>query len=144
MPYHLDLTILIPASPHGVWLGIGMVWGVTAITASFLGGSLASIKNRNRSAWAACCFFLPPLVIALLLDYGPQNENLDYDPTYGDLGREVAAKARENLRSDKKALRKLAAAARARLSSTASAAGSRIGSAAGSAQGEGAPRALVT
>jgi nucleoside permease NupC len=44
-----------------------VVWGLAAITASILGGILAGMKNRDYSAWAAWCFVLPPLVIALLL-----------------------------------------------------------------------------
>lgn len=46
-------------------------WGITAILAGALGFILAGMKNRNASAWAAWCFLLPPLVIAVLL--APRN-----------------------------------------------------------------------
>jgi uncharacterized membrane protein YfcA len=42
-------------------------WGVTSIACAIIGGFLASYKNRDYSSWAAWCFLIPPLVIALLL-----------------------------------------------------------------------------
>lgn len=43
------------------------VWGIVAITAAVLAGFIAPMKNRDFSAWAAWCFLLPPLLIALIL-----------------------------------------------------------------------------
>ena len=44
-----------------------VIWGVTAFLAALLAGILANMKNRDYSSWAAWCFLLPPLVIALIL-----------------------------------------------------------------------------
>jgi hypothetical protein len=44
-----------------------VIWGLTAITAAIIGGIAASMKNRDYSSWAAWCFLIPPLVIAILL-----------------------------------------------------------------------------
>jgi hypothetical protein len=44
-----------------------VIWGATAIIAGALAFFLAGLKNRDSSAWAAWCFLLPPLLIALLL-----------------------------------------------------------------------------
>jgi hypothetical protein len=43
------------------------IWGLTAILSAIIGGALAAMKNRDYSAWAAWCFIIPPLVIAILL-----------------------------------------------------------------------------
>lgn len=44
-----------------------VIWGLTAFTAALAAGILAVMKNRDYSSWAAWCFLMPPLVIALLL-----------------------------------------------------------------------------
>ena len=44
-----------------------VLWGVLAITCSIVAAFLASWKNRDYSSWAAWCFLIPPLIIALLL-----------------------------------------------------------------------------
>ena len=44
-----------------------VIWGATAIFTGAAGFFLAGAKNRDTSAWAAWCFLLPPLFIALLL-----------------------------------------------------------------------------
>ncbi len=44
-----------------------VIWGVTAIAAALMAGILANMKNRDYSSWAAWCFLLPPLLIALIL-----------------------------------------------------------------------------
>jgi len=43
------------------------IWGLTAILSAIIGGALAAMKKRDYSAWAAWCFIIPPLVIAILL-----------------------------------------------------------------------------
>jgi uncharacterized membrane protein YfcA len=43
------------------------IWGLIALISAIIGGFLASWKNRDYSSWAAWCFLIPPLVIALLL-----------------------------------------------------------------------------
>jgi hypothetical protein len=43
------------------------VWGVVAILSAVIGGALAAMKNRDYSSWAAWCFILPPLVLAILV-----------------------------------------------------------------------------
>ncbi|MGQ0673099.1 MAG: hypothetical protein ACT4N2_09510 [Hyphomicrobium sp.] len=47
-------------------LGI-VIYGVTAVVCGILGFYMAARKNRDASSWAAWCFILPPLVLALLL-----------------------------------------------------------------------------
>jgi hypothetical protein len=44
-----------------------VVWGVTAFTCAILAAFFATWKNRDYSSWAAWCFLIPPLLIALLL-----------------------------------------------------------------------------
>lgn len=44
-----------------------VIWGLTATLAAIIGGMVAAAKNRDYSAWAAWCFIIPPLVIAILL-----------------------------------------------------------------------------
>lgn len=44
-----------------------VLWGVTAIASAIVAAFIASWKNRDYSSWAAWCFLLPPLLIALLL-----------------------------------------------------------------------------
>jgi hypothetical protein len=44
-----------------------VVWGLTALAASALGGLVAGSKNRDYSAWMAWCFLMPPLLVLLLL-----------------------------------------------------------------------------
>lgn len=44
-----------------------VLWGAIAFTSAFLAALFASWKNRDYSSWAAWCFLLPPLLIALLL-----------------------------------------------------------------------------
>lgn len=64
------------------------IWGTVAIVAGALGFFLAGMKNRDSSAWAAWCFLLPPLLIALLLapkNPGPRPRQAKLD----DLDREV-------------------------------------------------------
>jgi hypothetical protein len=63
-----------------------VLWGGTAIVASFLGGILASIKNRDTSAWIAWSFLVPPIVLWLLLlprNTGPRPRR----PTLDELDR---------------------------------------------------------
>jgi hypothetical protein len=60
-----------------------VIWGLTAITAAVVAGILAVMKNRDYSSWAAWCFLMPPLVIALLLtpksDTPPRRRRLGDD-----------------------------------------------------------------
>lgn len=49
-----------------------VIWGLVAIAAGVLGALVAGWKNRDISAWAAWCFLVPPLAIALLL--GPRKQ----------------------------------------------------------------------
>jgi len=49
-----------------------VVWGVIAFTSAILGAFIATWKNRDYSAWAAWCFLLPPLLLALLIT--PKNK----------------------------------------------------------------------
>jgi hypothetical protein len=44
-----------------------VVWGVIAVSSALLAAFIAPMKNRDYSAWAAWCFLLPPLIIALIL-----------------------------------------------------------------------------
>ena len=44
-----------------------VLWGAIAFTSAFLAALFANWKNRDCSSWAAWCFLLPPLLIALLL-----------------------------------------------------------------------------
>jgi hypothetical protein len=44
-----------------------VLWGVTAIAASFVAAVLAGIKNRDLSYWTAWSFLVPPFVFWLLL-----------------------------------------------------------------------------
>lgn len=44
-----------------------VIWGAVAFGALALAGVLAGIKNRDISFWMAWCFFIPPLVLFLLL-----------------------------------------------------------------------------
>jgi len=44
-----------------------VVWGLIAITAAIAGGTIAAMKNRDYSSWAAWCFVFPPLVLAIIL-----------------------------------------------------------------------------
>ena len=63
-------------------------WGVTAIVTGILGFVFAGAKNRDSSAWAAWCFLLPPLVIAILLSRknpGPKPRQ----PKLDELDKEV-------------------------------------------------------
>ncbi len=63
-----------------------VIWGVIAVVSAILGGFLASWKNRDYSSWAAWCFLIPPLVIALLLT--PKNIGAKpRQPTLDDLDR---------------------------------------------------------
>ncbi len=48
-----------------------VVWGITAFASSILAAFIATWKNRDYSSWAAWCFLVPPLLIALLLS--PKN-----------------------------------------------------------------------
>jgi uncharacterized membrane protein YfcA len=52
-------------------LGI-VIWGLIAISGGILGAILAGWKNRDVSAWAAWCFLVPPLALALLV--GPKRQ----------------------------------------------------------------------
>ena len=62
------------------------IWGVTAVACALIGGFLASYKNRDYSSWAAWCFLIPPLVLALLLT--PKNTGpVRRQPTLDDLDR---------------------------------------------------------
>ena len=65
-----------------------VVWGAVAIVSGVLAFFLASMKNRDSSAWAAWCFLLPPLLIALLLspkNMGPRPRQAKLD----ELDKEV-------------------------------------------------------
>ena len=42
-------------------------WGITAFAAAIAAAIIAPKKNRDWNVWAAWCFILPPLLIALLL-----------------------------------------------------------------------------
>ena len=44
-----------------------VVWGLTALAASALGGLIAAARNRDYSAWMAWCFIFPPLLLLLVL-----------------------------------------------------------------------------
>jgi hypothetical protein len=44
-----------------------VLWGATAIAASFVAAVLAGVKNRDYSFWMAWSFLVPPFVIWLLL-----------------------------------------------------------------------------
>ncbi len=48
--------------PHGI-----VIWGLAALSAAFLGGVLAGVKNRDASFWIAWCFVLPPMLLFILL-----------------------------------------------------------------------------
>lgn len=59
-----------------------VVWGSTAVIAGIIGFFLASVKNRDPSAWAAWCFVLPPLVLVMLLlskNTGPRRRQMSLD-----------------------------------------------------------------
>lgn len=43
------------------------VWGIVSIAAAVVGGVVAAARNRDHSWWAAWCFVLPPMLIALFL-----------------------------------------------------------------------------
>jgi len=47
-------------------LGI-VIWGATAFAAMAIAGIIAGYKNRDISFWMAWSFFVPPLVLFLLL-----------------------------------------------------------------------------
>lgn len=42
-------------------------WFAISFTAAIAAYFLARVKNRDYSSWAAWCFVLPPLLIALIL-----------------------------------------------------------------------------
>ncbi len=42
-------------------------WGLTAFAAGIIAAFIAPRKNRDWNVWAAWCFLIPPLLIALLL-----------------------------------------------------------------------------
>lgn len=70
------------------WIAL---WGVTAIASAVLAAIIAGTKRRDHSAWAAWCFVMPPLLIALILlpvNTGPlpRRRRMDDD----DPEREVA------------------------------------------------------
>jgi hypothetical protein len=44
-----------------------VIWGLVALSAAFLGGVLAGVKNRDYSFWIAWCFVLPPMLLFILL-----------------------------------------------------------------------------
>jgi hypothetical protein len=44
-----------------------VIWGATAIVCAILAAMIATKKNRDYSAWAAWCFLIPVLLIALIL-----------------------------------------------------------------------------
>jgi hypothetical protein len=44
-----------------------VIWGLVALSAAFLGGVLAGVKNRDYSFWIAWCFVVPPMLLFLLL-----------------------------------------------------------------------------
>jgi hypothetical protein len=44
-----------------------VIWGVAALVAAIASGILASMKNRDISAWTAWGFLLPPVVLVFLL-----------------------------------------------------------------------------
>ena len=65
-----------------------VVWGGSAIVAGLLAFFLAGAKNRDSSAWAAWCFLLPPLILALLFSRknpGPRPRQ----PKLDELDKEV-------------------------------------------------------
>jgi hypothetical protein len=47
-------------------LGI-VIWAAAAFGAMLLAALFAGIKNRGINFWMAWCFFVPPLVIVLML-----------------------------------------------------------------------------
>jgi len=57
------------------------IWGLTALVAALFSGILATVKNRDISAWAAWGFLFPPalLLLALLPRLGmrPRRRTLD-------------------------------------------------------------------
>jgi hypothetical protein len=44
-----------------------VIWGLVALSAAFLGGVLAGVKNRDYSFWIAWCFVVPPMLLCILL-----------------------------------------------------------------------------
>lgn len=59
-----------------------VIWGAVATFSAIAAGILASIKNRNSSAWAAWGFLIPPLVFVLLLlprNRGPRPVQPSFD-----------------------------------------------------------------
>ena len=44
-----------------------LLWGLTSILASIVGGVVAALKNRHVTHWIGWCFLVPPMVIALFL-----------------------------------------------------------------------------
>jgi hypothetical protein len=64
-----------------------VIWGSIAIISGILGAALAGWKNRDVSAWAAWCFLVPPLALALLLSPKrqgprPRRPTLDEEDRY--------------------------------------------------------------
>jgi hypothetical protein len=65
-----------------------VAWAIVAVAAGIAAFVLAGVKNRDASAWAAWCFLVPPLVIALALapkNPGPKPRRAKLD----ELDREV-------------------------------------------------------
>lgn len=95
----LDFALVVPhfpdvGAPSALTVAIGVfdmvngivAWGVVAIASAIMGAIMANWKNRDYSAWAAWCFLMPPLLIALLLT--PKNKGpTPRQPTLDQLDR---------------------------------------------------------
>ncbi|MEZ5774178.1 MAG: hypothetical protein R3D33_05585 [Hyphomicrobiaceae bacterium] len=43
------------------------LYGIAAVIASALGFLVAALKRRSTDQWATACFFMPPLLLVLLV-----------------------------------------------------------------------------
>ena len=63
-----------------------VIWGVSAFISAIVAFMYAGSKNRDPSQWAAWCFVLPPLLIALFLSRRLQGP-APRQPTLDELDR---------------------------------------------------------
>lgn len=83
-------------SPSGIDYGLTsmfmkiiVVWGLGAFAAAALAGVFAGAKNRDISYWMAWCFFVPPLIVWLMLmpkNPGPRPRQPSLDELDRDRG----------------------------------------------------------